>query len=161
MNGQLVSAVTQNVPSDPACRCRKQTCRKHGCSVSMKGAPTNRVVVDMDCDPIKNSSNGKQCDYLFFGKENNVSWVAPIELKRGDVNADKAVKQLQRGSDTADKWLPSGSSFRFVPVVAHAGIHKRDETILRKKPIKLRGQVRRAILIRCGNTLREALKKAL
>ena len=158
MSGQLVQVVHKKVP--PECLCLKQNCRKHGCGVSMKGAPTSRVVVDMDCDSIKNSSTEKQCDYLFVGKENNTVWVAPIELKSGGVEANKAAKQLQRGANTADKWLPSGSSFRFVPVVAHAGIHPRDKAILQKKPIKLRGQIRRAILIRCGKTLREALDKA-
>ena len=156
MNGQLVQVVSKNV--SPKCLCHKQNCRKHGCGVSMKGAPAPHVVVDMDCDSIKNSSNGKQCDYLFVGTENKTSWVVPIELKSGDVEADKAVEQLQGGADTADKWLPSESSFQFVPVLAHAGVHRNDLNILRKKKIKLRNQTRQAVLIRCGKTLREALK---
>lgn len=158
MSDQSVQVVHKKVP--PECLCRKQNCRKHGCGVSMKGAPTSRIVVDMDCDSIKNPSTGKQCDYLFVGKESSTVWVAPIELKSGGVEADRAVAQLQRGADTADKWLPSGSSFRFVPVLAHAGVHPQELKALQKKTIKLRGQVRRAILIRCGNTLREALDKA-
>ena len=159
MSDQSMQIVHENVP--PECLCRKQKCRKHGCGVSMKGAPATRVVVDMDCDPIKNLSTGKKCDYLFFGRENETVWVAPIELKSGGVEANKAVDQLQKGADTADKWLPSRSSFQFVPVLVHSGIHPRDKAILQKKPIKFRNRTRRAVMIRCDKPLREALNKAL
>lgn len=157
MSRQVVLAARNTVP--PECHCRKQTCRKDGCSVSMKGTPTTRVVVDLDCNALNIPPNRKRCDYLFVGEENDTAWVAPIELKSGKFKADEIVDQLQGGADVVHKWLPPGSSFHFVPVLVHGkGVHRKDFERLRKRKIRLRNHTRQTELISCGDLLKRALR---
>lgn len=160
MSGQFVSAVSDK--AHPDCHCHQQTCHKKNCSISMQGGPTPRVIVDLDCRTLEIPRDRKLCDYLFVGEENNTAWVAPIELKGGRFKADEVVEQLQGGANVANTWLPSGNSFKFVPVLVHGpGVHKKDYETLRRRKIRLHGREGQTVLIRCGNTLREALDKAL
>lgn len=125
----------------------------------MKEAPDTRVIVDMDCDDIGIPPDQKRCDYLFVGEDKAAVWVVPIELKRGALRGREVVEQLQGGVHAADRWLPAGSAFRFVPVLAYGnGIHRTDLRILRKTKIKLRKLTRQTALIRCGKPLRTALR---
>ena len=151
---KLVTAVAGNICS----RCHAKRCNKKNCSVSMQKAPTRRVVVDLDCDDLQIPGNQKRCDYLFVGEENNTTWVVPIELKSGGLKAQDVVDQIQAGAGLADAWLPQEGSFQFVPVLAHGkGIHSKDLQILRDRKIKLRGQKKQTVLVRCGRALKEVL----
>lgn len=155
----LVDAVAGRVCD----QCHVTRCNKEGCLVSLNGAPRLRVIVDMDCKALQIPSARKRCDYLFVGEENTVSWVVPMELKSGGVKAKKVVGQLQGGARTAaEKWLPPGDSFQFVPVLVHCGgIHPEDRKLLRSTKIKLRGKVRQTELLCCGGKLKEVLKEVL
>ena len=124
----------------------------------MNKAPALRVIVDLDCDTLRIPRNGKHCDYLFVGEESEIAWVAPIELKGGNLGAQDALDQLQGGVRAADTWLPQRSSFQFVPVLAHGKrIHKQDLRTLNSRKLTLRGQKRQTVLIRCGDPLKVAL----
>lgn len=87
-----VAAVKKAVPPD----CQSPRCSKDGCSVSMKGAPRLRVIVDLDCAAL--GISGSRCDYLFVSKDESGVWVVPIELKSGEVKASKVEEQLQVGT---------------------------------------------------------------
>lgn len=146
----LVDSVAQKVDQD----CHTKHCKKGNCSLSLKGAPAQRLIVDLDCATLPISASRKRCDYLFVGEVDNTAWVVPIELKGGGFNAGEVVEQLQGGSDVADAWLPPGSLFRFVPVLAHGqGAHKRDFRVLRRRDITLRGKKRRIKTLRCDDKL--------
>ena len=128
----------------------------------MHGMPVEHVAVDLDCDTLGISADRKRCDYVFFGEQENVAWVIPIELKGGSFRGGSAAAQLQGGADVADAWIPNGLRFRFVPVLASGQhVHKARLRALRGKPITLRGQSRRPLLIRCGSRLMEALERAM
>ena len=128
----------------------------------MHGVPVEHVAVDLDCDALRIPADHKRCDYLFVGKDENIAWVSPIELKGGAFRGNSAAAQLQRGADIADVWIPDGLGFRLAPVLA-AGqrVHRERLRALRGAPITLRGQSRRPVLIRCGSRLMEALERAL
>ena len=110
---ELVKVVSDRVPSS----CRASNCDKEGCRVSMKDAPPQRVLVDLDCNDLELAPTSKRCDYVFVGDDGVESWVAPIELKGGRFKALQVAKQLQGGAEAADRWLPPDSSFRFVPTL--------------------------------------------
>ena len=128
--------------------------------MSMKGISETRVVVDTDCNALDLGPASKRCDYLFVGEELNAAWVAAIEHKSGSFKAGRVVEPLQGGANVADKWLPAGSSFQFVPVLAHGkGVHRNDQRTLRSRKINLRGQEKQTVLIRCGQELKEAFRQ--
>lgn len=144
-------------------RCHAQRCDRDGCTADLTGAPSPRVIVDMDCKELRIPSKQKRCDYLFFGeeKENGTITinVAPIELKSGRVGSSRAVsKQLEEGARLADGWLPESVLFRFIPILVHGkAIHKNDRRNLLSRTITLRGKKRRIVTIKCGDPLKRAL----
>lgn len=151
----LVDAVAGRVCD----QCHVTRCNKEGCLVSLNGAPRLRVIVDMDCKALQIPSARKRCDYLFVGEENTVSWVVPMELKKGRFKAKDVVGQLRGGARTAEKWLPPGGSFQFVPVLVHGRrIHPEERKLLRSTKIKLGGQERQTELLCCGGKLKKVLK---
>lgn len=127
----------------------------------MHGVPVEHVAVDLDCDALGIPADRKRCDYLFFGKGQNVAWVSPIELKGGAFRGGSASAQLQGGADIADAWIPPGLQFDFVPVLASGRVHRERLRALRRAPVMLRGQSRRPVLIRCGSALMDVLTQAI
>jgi len=134
--------------------CRSMKCNKDGCNVSLDGTPTNRLIIDMDCKAL-GMTNETRCDYLFVGEENKTTWIVPIELKGGGVGSvTRVAEQLDGGTKLAEKLLPSGLRFQFVPVLAYKRqMHKNDRLRLREKRVQLRGNVRMIKTIRCGDRL--------
>lgn len=153
----LVASVTQRVDHD----CRTKHCKKGRCSISLKDAPAQRLIVDLDCSTLRIPASRKRCDYLFVGEKDRSAWVVPIELKGGRFKADEVVEQLQGGCDVADAWLPTGKLFRLDPVLAHGkGVHERDFRTLGRRNITLRGETRKIKTLRCGDKLVRALEKS-
>ena len=150
----LVAAVAQKVSR----RCRAKRCRKENCSILLNDAPRKRLIIDLDRSTLPIPRNQKCCDYLFVGEKDSTAWVVPIELKGGGFTGGSVVKQLQGGTNVAHAWLPQGSSFRFVPVLAHGKrVHSKDLTELRRNKINLRGKKKQTVLLRCGEKLTNAL----
>lgn len=152
----LVATVSERIHGD----CRAARCRKDGCSVSLRGAASTRVVVDLDCEQLEFAPRQKRCDYLVVGEEAEDAWVVAMELKSGRFKAADAARQLQGGAELVDSWLPWNSSFRFVPVLAHGrAVRREEQKALRRLPnrVGLRGQVKQIELIRCGTTLSAVL----
>ena len=130
----------------------------------MHGVPVDHVMVDLDCKTLGIPTDRKRCDYLFFGKEQNVIWVSPIELKGGTFRGSSAAAQLQGGADIADAWIPDGLRFKLVPVLAggqRQRVHRERLRALRATPITLRGQSIQPVLIRCGAQLVDALERSM
>ncbi len=73
---------------------------------------------------------------------------------------DTAVDQIQGGADAAHAWLPPKPVFSLVPVLVHGkGLRREQLRTLRRARIKLRGQTKQVVTLRCGAPLREALEK--
>ncbi len=148
----LVAAVQNAVPA----HCQSSRCSKDRCSVSMKGAPPLRVIIDMDCTTLVIS--GSRCDYVFISEDENSVWVAPIELKSGEVKASNVEEQLQGGAQFARQFFTAKDQFNFVPVLAHGkSVHRLERNKLRQARIRLRGKIQQPVLIRCGDPITKAL----
>ena len=151
---RLISAIAEQVPG----YCHAKRFNKNGCRIGLQGAPSERVIVDMDCDALHYRmvrSDATTCSLV-----GNVvaAWIAPVELKSGKLRASAVLDQLDGGAKAADRWLPPGIPFQLVPVLAHGkAIHRNDLKILRSRKIQLRGQRKRIELIRCGEPLTKAL----
>lgn len=127
--------------------------------MSLKGVGKEWVIVDMDCKELDIPENRKRCDYIFVGKGN---WVAPIELKRGDVEASEVIEQLKMGTAFAErKFVPNNAKARFRPLVAYGGkLHRSQTQALkqRQNQIEFQGSRYEIKLIRCRSSIMQALQ---
>ena len=153
----LVDAVRAHVPQS----CRAARCRKQGASASLSGLPDQRVLVDLDCHDLDIDPKMRRCDFVLACDDNQIAQIAPIELKRGDVEPADAAEQLAGGVQIAERWLPREGSLRvrFRPVVVYGGKFNRHQ---RRKPtaqekVRFRGQLYEIKPIRSGKSLRDAL----
>lgn len=150
------SVVAIRARIDP--RCLTNKCKKDGCSVSLRCAPEPRVIIDLDRCASLVQRNEKRCDYLFIGGNREVV-LAPMELKRGRVDASEVVAQLRAGVRSAKKVVPKGLRVLFRPVVAYGAIHKAERAELRKNAnaIVFRTSKELVRLVKCSEPLSKAL----
>ena len=150
----LIAAVAEKVDQD----CRTNYCKKGNCAISLNDAPAKRLIVDLDRSTLPIPANRKRCDYLFIGEQDSSVWVVPMELKGGRFTGAEVVKQLQGGTNVACAWLPLGSLFELIPVLAHGKrVHNKDLKELRRNKINLRGKKRQTVLLRCREKLMDVL----
>lgn len=150
-----VAAVANRVPG---C-CHAVRCDRDRCQVDLKGAPSVRLLIDMDCDALKIPRQQKRCDYLFIGEEGTTTWIVPIELKSGRLKASEVLDQLKGGVGAVEPLLPQGILFQLVPVLAHRKpIHRIERNKLRSGEIQLRGQPKQIEFIKCGEALKQKLR---
>ena len=151
---RLVAFTRLAVPAS----CQARRCSRDGCSISMNGIIGERIIVDMDCKELDIPKCRKRCDFIFIGKGN---WVAPIELKRGSLEASEVIEQLKTGAAIAErKFVPDQAKVKFRPLVAYGGkIHKSQYLALQKSQslIKFNGGNYEAKPIRCGSPLAQVL----
>ena len=102
----------------------------------------------------------KRCDYLFIAKgEDNFGWVAPLELKKGRLDAAKVVGQLQEGACAAERLIVPAEPIRLRPVAVTGGpTSKSERNKLKEKRIRLHGYVEAVRLLKCGDTLVHKLR---
>ena len=157
---RLVSVVSKRVCQS----CHSKQIKKDGCSVSLKSAPSTRLIIDMDCKEITKLQTGKNCDYVFIGGDSDATWVVPIELKGGKFKGGDVAKQLQDGIDLAADWIPSGSLFQFVPVLfrpPNKGVHRNEIDRLRRARIEFQIRKRKILIRHCGNQISNVLKSSI
>ena len=150
-----MTVALDHVKVDP--QCLVQECEKQGCAVDLTGAPTPSRLIDMDHP--RSPAAGARCDYLFIGVANAKTAdldVVPLELKSSGFHAAGVSKQLARGAKAAEKVVPKVRC-RFVPVVAHAGAHRRQVRELAKQRVAFRGRRYAIKMLKCGAALSEAL----
>ena len=133
-------------------------CNRDKCSVRLNGAPTNRIIIDMDCEALE-MTNETRCDYLFVSEGDDMTWVVPIELKGGGAGSIiRVANQLRGGAQLAAELLPESLAIQLIPVLAHKkAIHRVDLKKLRKEKIKLRHYVGMIKVVKCGTPLVRAL----
>ena len=161
----VVEEIRRAIPSG----CVVTRCRKEGCSVSLKDAPSPRVIIDLDRPQAPVGQTEKRCDYIFIGAPSS-AWVAPMEprvapmeLKRGKPNASEIVPQLQAGADIADKIVPRDAKVQLRPIAVFGGRVVANELRMfakRTTRIRFRNRTIKIELLRCGKQLVDVLKRA-
>lgn len=128
--------------------------RQH-CRVSLDGIEGERLIVDVD----EFVPDGEvKCDYLFFSDR---PVIAPIELKRGEVGASEAKRQLQAGADLAHVLFePRSLRCELKPVVFSRRIDRVERQLLRRPQytVRFRNANFEIKVAKCGSTLAEALR---
>ena len=89
-----MSALVDTVRARTPKRCQAKGCKKEGVSAKLDKLPRERVLVDLDCGELKIKPKMKRCDFILACGEH---LIAPIELKRGDVELAQVAKQLEGG----------------------------------------------------------------
>ena len=136
--------------------------RKEGCSLSLQDAPQSRLIIDFDKPGSPLRWRQTRCDYLFVAEvPGKPGWVVPLELKKGRLDASKAVEQLKAGASVAEKLVPDTLTVNFRPVVASGG-NKAERAELRagRNKVRFRGSVEYVRLLKCGDKLINAFNKA-
>lgn len=152
-------AVQQRI--DPACVIHGRLV-KAGCRISLRDAPARRLVLDFDKPEAPSRPGGGRCDFLLVAENyKNSNWVAPLECKKGALNASKVVRQLRDGAAIAEDVVPSERDFEFRPIAAVGSVPKLERSRL-KKPgnlIECRGKREAVRLIKCGDRFVTRLTK--
>ena len=112
---------------------------KQGCKVSLRGTPRSRLIVDFDKPASPLGPDQTRCDYLFVAEvDEGPGWIVPLELKRGRLRADEAVRQLQAGALAAERLVPSGEQVRFRPIAVAGSTPKAERSRLKGKNGRIR-----------------------
>ena len=138
--------------------CLATTYRRQGCKVDMKDAPQPFVVINMDCDDLPVDRSDGVCDFIFVSDDD--CWVAPLELKRGNLSASEAARQLRSGARFADRIIPKNARVRFLPVVVVGRVRPDERRNLLKHDYKVsfRGERMAIEVLKCGRPLIQALR---
>ena len=133
--------------------------RKEGCGVRLDGAPTPRVVVDLDKPGAPLGPGETRCDYLFFAESPSApGWLAPLELKGGRFQATGVQAQLQAGADAASGLLSQAVAVRFCPIIVSRGTRKNEREKLKRIRIRYRGAVEPVRQMGCDRRLADVLR---
>ena len=81
--------------------CLSKSCTGDGCRVYLTDVPTDRVIVNLECEFKQRKINTKRCDYVVFYTEALQSSlvVVLIELKSGTFKTGPVADQLQGAAD--------------------------------------------------------------
>lgn len=135
--------------------------KKEGCAVSLRDAPKECLIVDFDKPGSPLGPSAARCDYLFVANGGSCAgWIAPLELKKGDLKADKVVPQLQAGATAAENIVSSEEEVKFRPTAAFGStIRKAERDKLKREnnKVQFHSHVEAVRLIKCGEPLRKAL----
>ena len=151
----VVDEVRRAVPED----CISRRCRKSGCSASMRNAPSPRILIDLDHPQAPADPSKTRCDYIFIGGS-GAAWVAPMELKRGEVSASEVASQLQAGADIADRIVPADANVKFRAIAVSGSMSRAERRELDKpaNQIRFRNVKFRVTPLRCRAPLANALR---
>ena len=151
----VVDEVRRAVPEG----CIARRCSKSGCSASMKNAPSPRILIDLDHSHFRDGKDETRCDYIFIGGS-GAAWVAPMELKRGEVGASEVASQLQAGADIADRIVPADANVRFRAIAVSGSMPRAERRELDKpaNQIRFRNGNFRVTPLRCRAPLTNALR---
>lgn len=133
-------------------------CKRHGCSVSMKGINSQFLLLDLDKQGAPLSVSDNRGDYLFFAKHESVFYAIALELMKGDASSGKVKGQLQATAQAAARLFSPNESVSFTPVLVHSGsIHRASWRRIR---IRFREANLPVYRKRCGTSMLEILNDA-
>ena len=147
MSGML-AAVSKKVPESWTAR----SISKESCTVSLRGAPQSRLIVDCDRADDLFTSGAPKCDYLLFAEmDSDTNRAVAIELKRGSVDVGASRNQLQAGAAAVDSLIPAFEVI-LLPLLVSGGVRKAGKKEARDK-VRFRGDDIPIRRIRCGDPL--------
>ena len=129
---------------------------KKGCTVSLKNAPQSHLVIDCDKPGSPVDTNQERCDYLFMAEvPGQPGWVAPLELKKKNLDASKVVEQLRAGARVTEKLICDKMKIDFRPTAVSLGIHKMQRNALKENRnyVRFHKHNEPVRLIKCGTPL--------
>ena len=151
MTGML-TVVRSRVPQS----CIAESIRGRGCSVSLAGAPADRLIIDFDKRGLSLLPNATtRCDYLLLAEAyGTASLVAPVELKSGDFDFAAVQRQLQAGAGVAEQLIPDEfkAQVQFLPVLASRNVPKGARTRTRYD-VRFGNKLEPIRRVRCGHPL--------
>ena len=134
--------------------------KREGCAVSLKNAPKTRAIVDFDKPGSPLGPDESRCDYLFVAEgDGGPGWVAPLEVKKGSLEAAEVLRQLRAGASAAEKLVPRGAPIAFRPIAVSGSTPKAERNRLKDRSAKIRFHNREEAvrLLSCGEPLMKAL----
>ena len=144
----MLAAVRSQVPPS----CTVESIRGQGCSVSLDGAPADRLIIDFDKPGSPLAPNQTRCDYLFLAElANKPGLIYPIELKAGRAGPGDVRDQLQAGANVAARLTPTDCEVKLLPILA-SGSDKAGRKRIRAA-VLFRGREIPIRRIRCGAPL--------
>ena len=158
-----MSGLVQRVRANVDDSCVVTGMDKQGCRVSVDGAPSSRLIVDLDEDGSPLGPQDRRCDYLFFADadDGGDGWVATLELKRGRFHSGQFARQLQAGAAAAERIVPGNVAVRFRPVAVYGGgVTKAERLRWQRQPSRVRFRGKHELLRRmtCGQELANQLR---
>ena len=138
---------------------------REGCRVSLANLPRERVMLDVDLAFPKDRAVKAQCDFILFAidTEQECLVTVPMELKRGQVDASEAIKQLQEGARIAARIVPRNIKTICIPLLVHGGRIPKTRRRKRSKRagVIFRGQESLIYTTRCSyeGNIADALRK--
>ena len=133
--------------------CTTRSISNEGCTVSLRGAPQNRRVIDCDHPDAPFAPGATKCDYLLLAEiDGKTNWAVPIELKRGSVDVGASRNQLQAGATAAEEIIPAQFEVILLPLLASGGVRRAGKKEVRDI-VRFRGKNIAIRRIRCGDPL--------
>lgn len=143
--------------------CINTSCSGAGCRVYLTDVPSDRVIIDLECEFERRSIDTRRCDYIIlYGDDTqNRLAVVLIELKSGTFKALPVVDQLQGGADFVAEVFSELSApamvalqsleIRCIPVLFHGkGIDKSQRYKLERAKVRFRRQTAAIQKGKCG-----------
>lgn len=134
---------------------------KEGCRILLTGVATPHLIIDFDKPNSPISSINQRCDYLLVVETaNQKHWVAPLELMKGKLHADKVVRQLKAGARAAERLVDARYSVDFRPIAATGQKSKFERLKLKRREnlIQFHGHREAVRLMNCGAVLNNVLR---
>ncbi|RKU06346.1 hypothetical protein C6503_25980 [Candidatus Poribacteria bacterium] len=104
--------------------CISKSCSGDGCRVYLTDTPSDRIIVNLECEFEQRKIDTKRCDYVLFcgdaSRSNLV--VVLIELKSGAFKTSTVADQLQSGADFVSEM------FGKLPKEANAALNRLEIT---------------------------------
>ena len=146
---ELLTEIEKLVNSD----CISSSCSGDGCRVYLTDVPSDRIIINLECEFERRSIDTKRCDYIIFcgdAPQNRLT-VVLIELKSGTFKTLPVVDQLQGGADFVTEVfaeLPTSAmvalqalEIRCIPVLFYGkGIDKSQRYKLERAKVRFRQQ---------------------
>ena len=135
--------------------CISRSCSGNGCRVYLEDVPSDRIIVNLECEFEQRKISTKRCDYVIFYADHiqNRLVVVLIELKSGTFKATAVIDQLQGAADfvtevfgklpqNANSALRSLEEITCIPVLFHGkGIDKSQRYKLERAKIRFLRQI--------------------
>ena len=150
--------------------CISKSCSGDGCRVYLTDTPSDRVIVNLECEFEQRKINTKRCDYVIFYEDTpqNSLVVVFIELKSGGFKTPAITDQLQKGADFVTEMFGKLSEeansvlstleITCVPVLFHGkGIDRFQLRELERAKVRFRSQNTAIKRRKCGEAKNLAL----